>query len=82
MTKAKNLSETNVIELLKATANEHGFSLAKVTSPDFKPEIKKRLVEFLENEFHGQMSWLEKRVGTHIITRCTSSSSPILFPQH
>ena len=56
-----NGSDHNLKEVVKAQAKAHGFSLARVVGPESIPQAKKRLTSFLQNGFHGQMDWLEKR---------------------
>ncbi len=46
---------------VRVQAIKHGFSMARITSPDFVHKEKERLADFLQNGFHGQMDWLEKR---------------------
>jgi len=55
------ISDSDLKKEIKAQAKEMGFSLAMITSPSSIPKAKKRLTSFLENGFHGQMDWLEKR---------------------
>ena len=54
-------SKNELKEQIMSKAKDFGFSLVKVTSPDSIPKAKRRLIEFLQNGFHGQMDWLEKR---------------------
>lgn len=53
--------DTELKKEIKAQAKNHGFSLARITSPNSIPQAKKSLIDFLKNGFHGQMDWLEKR---------------------
>ena len=46
---------------IKYQAEQHGFSLARITSPNSIPFAEKRLDSFLQNGFHGQMDWLARR---------------------
>ena len=46
--------------LIKKT-REAGFASARFCRPDSVPEVKARLEAFLENGFHGEMTWLAER---------------------
>lgn len=54
-------SDSDLQKIIKDHAKKHGFFQAKVTSPDSIPAATKQLNIFLQNGFHGQMDWLEKR---------------------
>ena len=56
-----NVSVNDLQTDLRNQAKKHGFSMAKITSPDSITEAKGRLADFLQKGFHGQMDWLEKR---------------------
>ncbi|MEL7343315.1 MAG: tRNA epoxyqueuosine(34) reductase QueG [Pseudomonadota bacterium] len=43
------------------TAKSEGFAAARVTAPDAVPHVAKRLRDFLEAGYHGQMGWLAER---------------------
>lgn len=45
-------------EFLKAEAADKGFDVCRITRPDAIPEAPARLVEFLDEGFHGTMEWL------------------------
>jgi epoxyqueuosine reductase len=46
---------------LAAQAQDEGFALMRVTTPDAVPEVPSRLGEFLAAGRHGQMDWLAER---------------------
>ncbi len=46
---------------LIAQAQAEGFDLARVCRPWDVPQVPDRLATFLENDYHGQMSWLAER---------------------
>ena len=48
-------------ERLVEKALEEGFALARVCDPQSVPEVPDRLAEFLDEGWHGQMSWLSDR---------------------
>jgi epoxyqueuosine reductase len=50
-------------EALVARALEEGFSKCRVTRPDAIPQAAGRLAEFVALGRHGQMRWMEERMG-------------------
>ncbi|MEY2991072.1 MAG: Epoxyqueuosine reductase, partial [Pseudomonadota bacterium] len=42
-------------------AHDMGFDLCRITRPDAIPQVPERLAAFLEQGFHGQMTWLAER---------------------
>ena len=42
-------------------AKEEGFDLTRICRPWDVPDVPERLKDFLDNGYHGQMSWLEER---------------------
>ena len=43
-------------------AQEEGFALARVTTPDAVPEVLERLRAFVEAGYHGEMGWMAERM--------------------
>ena len=43
-------------------ARAEGFDACKICLPTAIPQVPARLGAFLENGYHGQMAWMEKRV--------------------
>ena len=41
--------------------HDMGFDLCRITRPDAIPQVPERLAAFLEQGFHGQMTWMAKR---------------------
>ncbi|MGV6840145.1 MAG: tRNA epoxyqueuosine(34) reductase QueG [Planktomarina sp.] len=46
---------------VEAQALAEGFTAARITGPDQIPHVEGRLNTFLQNEMHGQMSWMADR---------------------
>jgi len=42
-------------------AHDMGFDLCRITRPDAIPQVPERLAAFLEQGFHGQMTWMAER---------------------
>ena len=47
-------------EKIKQKAKTLGFDVVGFTKPDVDEDTKKKFKEFLENNCHGEMKWLEK----------------------
>ncbi len=56
-----NISPNDFKKNVRDQAKKHGFSMAKITSPDSIPNARERLDDFLQSGYHGQMDWLKKR---------------------
>jgi epoxyqueuosine reductase len=48
---------------LKRQAEAEGFAKCRVTRPDAIPEAAGRLAAFVTEGRHGQMRWMEERMG-------------------
>lgn len=55
--------KTDLKARVVAQALAEGFVAARVCRPDAVPEVPERLAAFLEAGYHGQMGWMEERVG-------------------
>ena len=40
---------------------KEGFDICRICSPDAIPDAPKKLTNFLKNDYHGQMNWLNSR---------------------
>ena len=46
---------------LQAKSIEKGFDTLRICRPDDVPEVSRRLNQFLEKQYHGQMTWMKER---------------------
>ncbi len=59
-----SISETaNLADRLKTRALEEGFSAAGICAPDAISQAAGRLADFVAAGMHGQMGWMERRIG-------------------
>ena len=54
-------SAQDLKQQLIEVAHDMGFDLCRITRPDAIPQVPERLAAFLEQGFHGQMTWMAER---------------------
>lgn len=52
-------ADTKLINSLKERAHNLGFDVCRIAKADVSPETSERLEQFIDNQHHGTMGWLE-----------------------
>ncbi len=49
-------------EKIQKKSKEFGFDIIKITEPEIHKKDRRYIKDFLDNNFHGDMDWLEKNL--------------------
>jgi epoxyqueuosine reductase len=60
-TEKSNIDKGSQEESILSAAKEFGFDVASILNVSHTVDLKTQLNKFLENNYHGEMDWLEKR---------------------